>query len=133
MENETFALLFIGSIFPLLLLWFYLFIIERMKKDKNIERLPVYSLLFVLMAYGSLSMALLSTLFGKWTDILILVFFVIAIISVVILFFVAVKNYKKRYDSVYHSRIYRLSLSYYLLLPFVYLIVIFSYLQFPTS
>ena len=73
MENETFALLFIGSIFPLLLLWFYLFIIERMKKDKNIERLPVYSLLFVFVAYGSLSIALLSTFLGIWTDILFLV------------------------------------------------------------
>lgn len=117
MENEYFFSILINIFIPLIVLWYYIRLVYKMKAEM-VESPPIFSLFLVMMSYVMISSVNLSPLcvHPSYEYVIIIVCYSY-LIAPIILFMIAVVNHGKRYYSRFHSGVYKASLIYILIVP----------------
>lgn len=116
MENECFFSILIYIFIPLIILWYYVRLVDKMKAEM-VESPPIFSLFLVLISYTIIPIV---TTFPILYDIMPVnesLIFYSYIAAPVVMIFVAAVNHGKRYFSRYHSGVYKASLIYLLIAP----------------
>ena len=117
MENEYVFSILIYIFIPLIVLWYYVRLVEKMKTEM-VESPPRFSLLLVLMSYVMILSVNLSPLcVNPSYEYVIIIVCYCYLIAPIILFMIAVVNHGKRYYSRFHSGVYKASLIYILIIP----------------
>jgi len=94
----------------------FVLITKKMKKQE-VEKRPTIDLFFIFVNYGALLFIILTELFWKWSGMASLGLFYLVLVAPIIMGIIAYRNYKNRKISEYHNVIYKLGLSYCVLVP----------------
>lgn len=130
MENEYFFLILIYIFIPLIILWYYVRLVEKMKTEM-VESSPRFSLFLVMMSYTVIPIVTTFPIFYDFMSVNELLIYYSYIAAPVVMIFVAAVNHGKRYHSRFHSGVYKASLIYLLVAPisvvvWVYLILVWG-------
>ena len=106
----------IHFITPLIGLIIFILITKKMKSGKVIDP-PTTELFIIFSTYGILIISILTTFFWKWSGMASLGAFYLILIAPFIMGIIAYRNYKRKELSIYHLRIYKAGLFYFIIFP----------------
>jgi hypothetical protein len=118
---EIFTFLLIHLITPALGLIGYIFLIKKILKG-SIENPPLIDLFFIFSMYGGILMIILTSIFWKWSAMASLGAFFLAIPGLIIMCFIALRNYKIRHVSIYHRLSFGSGLAYCIMITLTFLV-----------
>lgn len=127
MENEYLFSILIYIFIPLIVLWYYVRLVKKMKAE-TVESPPIFSLFLVLMSYTIIPIVATFPVFYDFMPVSELLIYYSYIVAPVVMIFVAAVNHGKKYFSCFHSRVYKASLIYLLVAPVS--VVVWVYLIF---
>lgn len=116
MENEYLFSILIYIFIPLIVLWYYVRLVKKMKAE-TVESPPIFSLFLVLMSYTIIPIVTTFPILYDFMPVNELLIYYSYIAAPVVMIFVAAVNHGKRYFSRYHSGVYKASLIYLLIAP----------------
>lgn len=104
MSEEYIIPIFIYFLLPLIGLWLYLMLVNKMQQQE--ERPPVISLFIVFAVYGGSLQMILTALFWKWSGLASLGAIFLFLIAPLLMIGIAINNWNKKTNSVYHKWIH---------------------------
>lgn len=113
MENEYVLSILIYIFIPLIVLWYYVRLVDKMKAEK-VENPPIFSLFLVLMSYTATLLSILSPFFSGIIYKMDFPIFYVYILTLIAVLFVAAVYHGRRHFSRFHSGVYKASLIYFL-------------------
>ena len=110
-KEEIIVFLIIHIFVPLAGLLYFLWLINRMKKEE-IQKPPIIDLFIVFANYGVLILIILTSLFWHWSAMASLGTFYLYLLAPIPMGIIAYRNWKRRKISKYHKWAYILGLAY---------------------
>lgn len=120
---ETIKIVLIYLIVPLAGLWAYVRLIRRVTSEK-IDRPPIIDLFLLFATYGGLLLAVLTTLWWKWSGMASLGAAYLILGAPIIMGIIAFRNYWDRQRSIYHLWTFRLGVAYLIMIPLIFLLLV---------
>ena len=121
--SETIIAVIIHLAIPLTGLLVYIGMVRKMKNEK-ISTPPIIDLFLAFATYGGLLLVILTTLFWKWSGMASLGSFYLILVAPIIMGIISYKNYKNKKLSIYHLWVYKTGLSYFLIAPLTFLLLL---------
>ncbi|WP_282179653.1 hypothetical protein [Maribacter stanieri] len=115
-NSEIIIAIIIHIVFPLAGFVAFVLLTKKMKNQK-VEKRPTIDLFFIFVNYGGLLFVILTELFWQWSGMASLGLFYLVLAAPIIMGIIAYRNFKNKGLSKYHDTIYKLGLSYCILIP----------------
>lgn len=121
-DKEIIIAVGIHFVIPLIGLLYYFWMVHQTRKEK-IPNAPIIELFVIFSTYGGLLLAVLTTLFWKWSLMASIGSLYLILGAPILMGLIGYRRHRTRDFSKYHSGVYVSSMAYFIVTPVVFLLL----------